>query len=82
MIDRHKLGQIIQTARQKQGITQKQLAEITGLTVNYISLLETGRRGAEIATVNKIGAALRQSSQPRTQKPNPEDNVKKKYSSP
>lgn len=43
--NKSKLGRVIKEIRLAQKMTQKELAERVGLTVNYLSLLENGKRG-------------------------------------
>ena len=52
------VGRAVGEIRTAKGLTQKQLAAQTGLTVNFLSLLENGRRGASLDVVNKLAAAL------------------------
>ena len=57
-IDLKELGAAIKRCRKIRGVTQGQLAEAIKRTLNYVSLLETGKRGATIETLNAIGEAL------------------------
>ena len=52
------VGQAIKTLRQKQGMTQAQLAERCGMSINGLCLLETGKRFPPKSTVEKLCAAL------------------------
>ena len=45
-------------AREKQNITQKQLAAKTGLTQTYISRIETGDADPTLQTLKKIAEGL------------------------
>ena len=45
--------------RKQRGLTQEQLAEISGLSQQYISGLEQGRRNPTIVTVYELAQALR-----------------------
>lgn len=51
---RKKIGQLIRKARQESGLTQQQLALISGTTRNYISRIENDRSDIELATLWKI----------------------------
>lgn len=57
--ERTGIGARIRNARQKQGLTQEQLAELTGVTREYISRLENGRQGARadilVAIADRLG---------------------------
>ena len=49
-----KVGQLIRKARLESGLTQQQLASISGTTRNYISRIENERSDIELATLWKI----------------------------
>jgi transcriptional regulator with XRE-family HTH domain len=57
-IDYRKIGTRIKTARELKKLTQEQLAEITGLTNNYISNIERSRSKPSIKTLIKLCNAL------------------------
>jgi len=44
--------------REKQGLTQEQLEEKTGVHTNYISSIERGQKNTTIKTLQKIAAGL------------------------
>ncbi|MCP1322063.1 helix-turn-helix domain-containing protein [Bacillus cereus] len=44
--------------RNKKGISQEKLAEITGLHRTYISEVERGNRNVSLININKIATAL------------------------
>ncbi len=44
--------------RKEKGLTQERLAEISGLSQQYISGLEQGRRNPTIVTVHELAVAL------------------------
>lgn len=44
--------------RKEKGLTQEQLAERTGISQQYISGLENGRRNPTIVTIFEISSAL------------------------
>jgi transcriptional regulator with XRE-family HTH domain len=54
LIDRKKLGRAIADIRKRSGLKQKEVAERTGLTVNYLSLVENGERGVSLETLNRL----------------------------
>lgn len=54
-----KFGKNLKKYRLENGFTQEQFAELTNLSVTYISLLENGRANATLLTVEKISAILK-----------------------
>jgi ribosome-binding protein aMBF1 (putative translation factor) len=52
------VGDRIRQARRKAGLTQKELAERSGLRQSHISRLERGRHSPSFVTVEKIAKAL------------------------
>ena len=44
--------------RREKGLTQERLAEVSGLSQQYISGLEQGRRNPTIVTVHELAQAL------------------------
>ncbi len=52
------IGKRIKITRKKSNMTQEELSELAGITSNYISLIENGRKKASIETLEKIAAAL------------------------
>lgn len=44
----------LKTLREKRGLTQEEVSKITGKSVTYISMLETGRRNPSDATKRKL----------------------------
>lgn len=44
--------------RREKGLTQEQLAELSGLSQQYISGLEQGRRNPTIVTIHELAVAL------------------------
>ena len=52
------IGQAIKTLRKKHGLTQEQLAEKCGLSVNAICAIETGRTWPPKATVERLCSAI------------------------
>ena len=57
-IDYRMLGVRIKNARESKSLTQEQLAEITGLSNNYISNIERNRSIPSLETLVKICNAL------------------------
>jgi transcriptional regulator with XRE-family HTH domain len=53
------IGRTLGEIRRAKGLTQREVASQTGLTVNYLSLLENGQRGPSMDVVNKLANALR-----------------------
>lgn len=59
MIDMRRLvGRNVARIRRKKGLTQEQVAERSGLSQQYISGLEAGRRNPTVVTVFEIAQAL------------------------
>jgi transcriptional regulator with XRE-family HTH domain len=58
-MDMRKLvGRNVQRIRQKKGLTQEQLAEVSGFSQQYISGLEQGRRNPTVVTLYELACAL------------------------
>jgi transcriptional regulator with XRE-family HTH domain len=53
-INKSKIGFVIKKIRSDLKITQKELAKRTRLTINYLSLLENGKRGIGFDKLNKL----------------------------
>lgn len=53
-----KLGEIIRQARKEQGLTQEQLAAITGVGVRFIRELEQGKESCHIGKALTVVAML------------------------
>ncbi|UZO79268.1 helix-turn-helix domain-containing protein [Aquimarina sp. ERC-38] len=49
-----KIGVLIQQAREKQGLTQEQLAELAGTNKSYISKLERNLKDIRFSTLQRI----------------------------
>ena len=59
MIDLKKnVGRKVRLLRESADITQEELSEISGVTQNFISQLESGKKTASIETLNKIAKSL------------------------
>ncbi|BCH19087.1 helix-turn-helix transcriptional regulator [Mesorhizobium sp. L-2-11] len=59
-MDMRKLvGRNARRIREKAGLTQEQLAEISGFSQQYISGLEKGKRNPTIVTLYELAQALR-----------------------
>jgi transcriptional regulator with XRE-family HTH domain len=58
-MDMRKLvGANVRRIRRKKGLTQEQLAEISGFSQQYISGLEQGRRNPTVVTLYELASAL------------------------
>ena len=58
-MDMRKLvGRNVKRVRQEKGLTQEQLAEVSGFSQQYISGLEQGRRNPTVVTVYELATAL------------------------
>src|SRR5260370_29843567 len=58
-MDMRKLvGRNVKRVRQERGLTQEQLAELSGFSQQYISGLEQGRRNPTIVTIYALAVAL------------------------
>jgi len=51
-------GERLKTVRKSKGMTQDELGKMTGYTRAGISMIESGKRGADIETINKFADAL------------------------
>lgn len=56
--DPKQIGNLIRRARKRQGLSQTQLGEITGLRQETISLIETGNPATRLETILGVLAAL------------------------
>lgn len=56
--ERSHVANRIREIREKQGLTQDQLAEMVGTTTQQISRLELGQRGLDVEWMERIAAAL------------------------
>ena len=61
-MDLKALGQNIRKCRKEQGLSQEQLAEKTGLSANYIGLIERGEKQPALDTLVNILNALNASA--------------------
>lgn len=52
------IGNAIKTCRTRRNISRAKLAEVTGFSVSYLSLLERNKRDPNISTLEKISDAL------------------------
>jgi len=58
-MDMRKLvGRNVKRVREKKGLTQEALAEVSGFSQQYISGLEQGRRNPTVVTVYELARAL------------------------
>ena len=58
MLDKKVLGSLIQEKRNEKKMTQSQLANVTGLSRNYISDIENGRYIPSTGALTKIAVCL------------------------
>ena len=54
-----KFGRRLKYLRKKTGATQKELAQLTKLTTNYIALLEEGKRSPSLPTIAVLSSRLK-----------------------
>jgi transcriptional regulator with XRE-family HTH domain len=52
------IGEALRAIRSRKGVKQEELARRTGLTVNFLSLLENGKKGVSHRVVERIAEAL------------------------
>lgn len=52
------IGKRIKEERLKRGLTQSEVAEISGITDNFLSYIENGKKQASLNTLYKIANAL------------------------
>lgn len=52
-------GKRVAEVRKSRGVTQQQLAEMTGMSVVAIAYIETGKRWARLGTLSKIAKHLK-----------------------
>jgi transcriptional regulator with XRE-family HTH domain len=55
---RELVGRNVRRIRQQRGLTQEQLAELSGFSQQYISGLEKGRRNPTIVTLYELALVL------------------------
>jgi transcriptional regulator with XRE-family HTH domain len=55
---RRLIGRNVRRLRERKGLTQEQLAEISGFSQQYISSLEQGRRNPTAITLYELSIAL------------------------
>jgi len=55
---RRLVGRNVRRVRLAKGLTQEELAALTGFTQHYISVLENGRRNPTVVTVYELAQAL------------------------
>ncbi len=51
-------GRQLQRIRAQKGLTQEELAELSGFDRTYISLLERGKRNPSLVAISRIADAL------------------------
>lgn len=52
------IGKAIKLCRNQRGFTKTKLAQLSGLSVSYLTLLEQGKRDPNLSTIEKICNAL------------------------
>ncbi len=52
------VGRNVRQVRQEKGLTQEQLAELSGFSQQYISGLEQGRRNPTVVTLYELATVL------------------------
>ena len=55
---RELVGRNVRRLRQEKGLTQEQLADLSGFSQQYISGLEQGRRNPTIVTIYELATVL------------------------
>lgn len=53
-MEEYDFGKVLQYERKKRGITQAELAKVTGFTIRAISYWENGNRKMSLATATKV----------------------------
>ena len=53
-----RFGLLVAAHRKRRGLTQDALAEMSGMSVDMISRIETGASGARFPTISKLSEAL------------------------
>jgi transcriptional regulator with XRE-family HTH domain len=56
---RKKFGRRIRSLRLKDGMTQERLAEVSGISVDFLSLIERGRNSPSFETLELLSASLK-----------------------
>lgn len=59
MTTKEEIAKIIKEAREKQGLTQEQVAKKAGIDTNYYARVERGDPEPRIEIINKIAKALK-----------------------
>lgn len=52
------IGKTIKLFRVQKGLTQKELSDLAGITLSYLSLLESGKRSLKLSTLSNICNSL------------------------
>ena len=52
------VGRNVKRLRQRKGLTQEAFADVSGLSQQYISGLENGRRNPTVVTLHELASAL------------------------
>lgn len=70
-----KIGRKIRQIRLQNGLTLEKMAEQTGLTKSYLSMVELGKKSPPIATLSKIAHALDVDIAAFFEQKKPEDHI-------
>jgi len=54
-----RLGTVIRSTREERDLTQKELADAAGVSMKYLSMMETGETNPSIKTFTKVCTALK-----------------------
>lgn len=54
-----KIGEAVKILRKRRGVTQQELAELSGVTQGFLSLIERGEREPAVAFVGRVSKALK-----------------------
>ena len=74
-MDEKKIVHKIRAIRLKKKLTLQQMAELTGLTKSYLSMIESGKKSPPIATLSKIASALSVDIATFFEHKDPEDHI-------
>lgn len=58
MLDKRKIGELIMKARREKGLTQEDVAVLTGLSRSYICDVENGRYAPSLETLMRLSLAF------------------------
>jgi len=58
MNERERIGQLLAAIRKEKGLTQKDIAELTGIKKNHISRMEHGKYSVGVEILAKVCKAM------------------------